>query len=107
MDKDQRKRSHYLSEILKRALAIRDELNKFDRTLADAVRPLTDLQDRNIYFKVIDKFSLGQEKVNDAEELRQAIDRMQVQLKKNVNQLEKLDKRINESLEPLIQARVA
>ena len=55
---------------MKRALAIRDELNKFDRTLADAVRPLTELQDRNIYFKVIDKYSLGQEKVNDAEDLK-------------------------------------
>jgi hypothetical protein len=32
---------------------------------------------------------------------------MQVQLKKNVNALEKLDKRINENLQDLINARVS
>ena len=40
-------------------MAIKEELNKFDRALADSVKPLTDLQDRNIYYQVIDKFALG------------------------------------------------
>ena len=68
--------NRYISEILKRAAAIREELNKFDRALADSVKPLTDLNDRNIYYQVIDKFAHGHEKMNDADELRQAIDRM-------------------------------
>ena len=59
-----------LSEIIKRAIAIKEELTKFDRSLADSVKPLTDLNDRNIYYQVIDKFAQGTEKVNDAEELR-------------------------------------
>ncbi|CDW85605.1 UNKNOWN [Stylonychia lemnae] len=100
-EKDQFK---YMIEIIKKAQAIKEELSKFDRALADSVKPLTDLQDRNIYYQVIDKFSLGQEKMNDADELRQAIDRMQVQLKKNINVLEKLEKR-NEQLQELINAR--
>lgn len=106
-DKDQQRKWNVVIEILKRALAIQEDLNKFDRQLADSVRPLTDIQDRNIYSQVLDKFSLGHEKVNDADELRLAIDRMQVQLKKNINSIEKLDKRINESLQDLIHARVS
>lgn len=56
---------------------------------------------------MLDKFTKGEEKINDAEELRQAIDRMQVQLKKNMNALDKLEKKINDSLAQLISARVA
>ena len=74
--KQDRDMNRYISEILKRAAAIREELNKFDRALADSVKPLTDLNDRNIYYQVIDKFAHGHEKMNDADELRQAIDRM-------------------------------
>ena len=66
-DRDQ---SKYVSEILKKAIAIKEELVKFDRALADSVKPFTDLQDRNIYYQVIDKFAQGKEKMNDAEELR-------------------------------------
>lgn len=49
-DKDQSKKIQTLSEIIKRALAIKEELTKFDRSLADSVKPLTDLNDRNIYY---------------------------------------------------------
>lgn len=42
--------------------------------------------------------------MNDAEDLRQAIDRMQVQLKKNCMTLKGIDKRI-ESLKELIHAK--
>ena len=105
--KQERDQFRYLSEIVKRAITIKEELNKFDRALADSVKPLTDIQDRNIYEQVLSKFTKGEEKLNDAEELRQAIDRMQVQLKKNVNTLDKLDKRINDSLAQLINARVS
>jgi hypothetical protein len=42
-DKDQRRKWNVVIEIMKRAIAIWDDLNKFDRALADSVRPLTDL----------------------------------------------------------------
>jgi len=63
---------------VKRAITIKEELGKFDRALCDSVKPLTDLQDRNIYQQVLDKFTKGEEKINDADELRLAVDRMQV-----------------------------
>ena len=49
VDKDQARKWQVVSEIIKRAIAIKEELTKFDRALADSVKPLTDLQDKNIY----------------------------------------------------------
>ena len=106
-DKDQRRKWQVVSEIIKRATAIKEELNKFDRALADAVRPLTDLNDRNIYYQVIDKFAQGKEKISDMDDLKLAIDRMQVQLKKNIGVLDKLEKRINEGLKDVINAKIS
>ena len=93
-------------EIFKKAMAIKDELSKFDRALADAVKPLTDLTDKNIYENVIDKFSQGHDKKGDAEELQKAIDRMQVQLTKNYKALDKIEKRINEGFKPIINSKI-
>ena len=41
---------------------IKHELEKFDKKLADSVRPLIELEEEDIYHKVIDKFSQGQQK---------------------------------------------
>ena len=70
--KDERKAEQRVSdliEIFKRATNLRDELMKFDRQLADSVKPLTDLSDKNIYYNVIDKYAQGQDKKGDADEL--------------------------------------
>ncbi len=77
-DKNSNKKMVAIADIIKKAFAIKEDLNKFDRALADSVKPLTDLNEDNIYEAVIDKFAKGQEKLNDAEELKNAIDRMQV-----------------------------
>lgn len=46
--------------IIRKACEVRDELTKFDRTLADSLKPLTEIENRSIYHQVIDKFALGQ-----------------------------------------------
>lgn len=69
VDKHQNKRWEFIAMALKKTINIREDLNKFDRQLADAIRPLTDLQDKNINYLVLDKFSLGEEKLNDTDEL--------------------------------------
>ena len=81
-----------MSSVIKRACDIRDDLAKFDRQLADSMRPITDLNElhegkSHLYSAVIDKFTQGKQSKSDAEELVAAVDRMQVQLKRQVRTL--------------------
>lgn len=48
--------------------------------LADSMKPLLDCEgnDRGLYSNVIDKFVEGNQTVSDAEELRLAIDKIQI-----------------------------
>lgn len=96
LEKEQMKRQKALSDILKKAITVKDDLEKFDKHLADSVRPLTDIQDKDYKFLITDKFSLGQQKMNNADDLKSAIDRMQVQLKNNFKSLDKLQRKITD-----------
>ena len=56
------------------------------------MRPITDLNElqegkSHLYSAVIDKFTQGKQSKSDAEELVAAVDRMQVQLKRQVRTL--------------------
>ena len=61
-DKDLARRYQMMNEALKKTCDIRNELERFDRSLADSIRPLTEIENKCIYHDVIDKFATGQGK---------------------------------------------
>lgn len=65
---------------MRNACEIRDDLYRFDRMLADSMKPLTDSMNisRNLYANVIDKFTAGTQSSQDVEELRMAVDKLQL-----------------------------
>lgn len=78
---------------------MRDHLFKYDRVLADAMKPLTGLNSRQgIYQQVIDRFATGQASHKDCEDLRVAVDMVQLQLKHSVQSLNDLETKVNESV---------
>jgi hypothetical protein len=52
--------------------------------LADSMKPLLDCESRGLYSDVLDKFIQGTYTHNEAEELRVAVDKIQVQFKANL-----------------------
>jgi hypothetical protein len=91
--------------MIRKAMEVRDELSKFDRTLADSMKPLTDIENKSIYHQVIDKFATGQFNSKDAQELRLAVDKMQVQLKICVSKIEAIENRISSDLKDYLSER--
>ena len=67
-----------MSQSIKAACNLRDKLARFDRMLADSMKPLIDCEanDKRLYSNVIDKFVEGNHSEGDAEELRLAIDKI-------------------------------
>lgn len=84
-DKDLQRKYQSLSLALKKAADIKEELSSFDKQLADIMKPFTDLRELSeggtLYGPVLDKFVSGKQNRVDADELRMAIDRLQLQLK--------------------------
>lgn len=91
-------RYEILREVMARAKDIQSDLFKFDRLLADSMKPLLDCNNETggLYVSVIDRFVDGKHTTQDAEELRMAIDRMQIQFKINADALAKIDAKIKE-----------
>ena len=75
---------------------MRDHLFKYDRVLADAMKPLTGLD--SLQAMVIDRFATGQASQKDCEDLRVAVDMVQLQLKHSVQSLNDLETKVNESV---------
>lgn len=80
---------------MKEVKKISDDIQTFDRTLADSVSLLIESQDKNIYAAVLDKFAKGEEKLNDAEELKTAIDNVQVQIQKKSSEITIIENEID------------
>ena len=57
---------------------IREMLNVFDRGLADSIRPLSDIEDRDMNESVIDHITLGDYCKDDIELLVSVIDKIQI-----------------------------
>ena len=55
-----------MKELMSKTAEINYELQKFDRTLADSMKPLTEIENRLIYHQVLDKFALGQHQTADS-----------------------------------------
>lgn len=87
-----------IKQVIRQSIDVRDDLAKFDRFLADSMKPLTEIQSTNIYDQVIDKFASGQCTSRDAEELREAVDKLQVQLKLSIAKLESIEGKIASDL---------
>jgi len=66
----------FIGNLFRKAQSIREDLEKFEKYLADAVLPLTELQDKEFDKMVLDKFSTGEKRANDTEELQHAIERI-------------------------------
>ena len=97
---------------MRRAAEVWEELGHFDRQLADVMRPFTDLRELsegkgNLYGPVLDKFAAGRQSRGDAEELRAAVDRLQLQLKAQLEALGQLEAKAEAVPEPLLGALLA
>lgn len=90
---------------MKMADDIKGDMDKFDRLLADSMKPLTDFNDiqngkSSLYNTVLDKMtttsSLKPENaLKQAEDLKSAVDKLQIQLKRQVQNLQAIDNKIN------------
>jgi hypothetical protein len=74
----------------------------FDKQLADIMRPFTDLRQlsegNSLYGPVLDKFVNGKQNRVDADELRMAVDRLQLQLKSQLETLSILETKVSEEM---------
>lgn len=94
-----------MAQTIKSACGLRDKLVRFDRMLADSMKPLIDCEgnDSGLYSSVIDKFVEGTQGANDAEELRIAIDKIQIQFKVNLASLDQLEREIQTDIRDAFQ----
>ncbi|TNV87452.1 hypothetical protein FGO68_gene14540 [Halteria grandinella] len=96
LGRDAQRRYDIMVNSIRQACSLKEKLVRFDRMLADSMKPLLDCEgnDRGLYSNVIDKFVEGNQTVSDAEELRLAIDKIQIQFKINLASLDQLEKEI-------------
>jgi hypothetical protein len=102
LDVETQRRYDLLRTCLRKACALRDELQSFDRILADHMRPLLSFESRVVqdqshaplYKEVLDRMLSNPHSDLDLDDLKSAVDKVQLQFKRLQPLLTKVEERI-------------